>query len=669
MMTPEQEHEPAPAPAAPKATSKKPGSAPAKSTGRLGTAVVMLVLGLAVGRFACTPDAQPSAHGTHGEGTATAAAQAEVWTCSMHPQIRMPEPGQCPICSMDLILVQTSDDEGLNPSMLRMSDNAMALAEIQTQAVERRTVNREIRMVGRVAIDETLLSYITAWVPSRLDRLFVDYTGVNVRAGDHMVEVYSPNLIATQQELLQAVKTQELLKDSPVDVLRSRQSESVNSAKERLRLWGLSPSQISDIIERGEPLEHVTINSPASGVVIHKNALQGDYVETGTRIYTIADLSRVWVTLEAYESDLAWLHYGQQVDLVSEAWPGESFSGRINFINPVLNNKTRTIKVRLNVDNSDGRLKPDMFMRATVNAPMSSSGTMLDSELADMWMCPMHPEIIQQSAGQCSICGMDLAPTGELGFGQGEETDLPLVIPATAPLVTGRRAVVYVRDPDAETPSFEGREIELGPRAGDWYVVSEGLKEGELVVVQGAFKLDSELQIRAKPSMMSPEGGVPAPGHQHDVPEVFRVQLGAALPAYLSVQEALAADDSVTVAAASATFLRALGAIDMAALTGSTHLAWMSDSAPLLKAAGRLAKASDIEAQRLALRDVTAPFLRALESYGYSADSEPVAVFHCPMAFGDGADWIQAGEQTSNPYYGTSMLSCGDRIRPVSKER
>jgi Cu(I)/Ag(I) efflux system membrane fusion protein len=463
-----------------------------------------------VGRFACGPSSAP----VEGPGDEVTAAET-IWTCSMHTQIRLPEPGQCPICSMNLIPLAGSDDDGLDPRTLSMSENAMALAEIVTQTVERRSVSHEVRMVGKVTYDETRLSYITAWVPSRLVRLFVDYTGIAVRKGDHMAEVYSPNLIATQQELIQAIETERLLENSPIDVVRSRQAASVQSARDRLRLWGLDAQQIDEIVERGEPLEHVTINSPATGIVIEKNAFQGETVETGTRLFTIADLTKVWIQLDAYESDLAWLHYGQHVDFVTEAWPGETFQGRISFIDPVLDDRTRTVKVRLNVDNADGRLKPEMFVRATVHAPITAAGIIVDPELANMWMCPMHPEVVSDEPGDCSVCGMELVPTAELGFRLLDYEELPLVIPSTAPLITGKRAVVYVAVPDVDRPTYQGRDVILGPRVGDWYVVESGLAEGESVVVNGGFKIDSELQIRAQPSMMSPSGGSPPPGHQH----------------------------------------------------------------------------------------------------------------------------------------------------------
>ena len=202
----------------------------------------------------------------------------------------------------------------------------------------------------------------------------------------------------------------------------------------------------------------MTVNSPLGGVVIEKNAVEGMYVDTGMMLYSIADLSSVWVKLDVYESDLQWIRLGQRVDFTSEAWPGDIFAGKVSFIDPVLNNMTRTVKVRVNAPNPGGKLKPDMFVRSVLRAGIG-------------------------------------------GTAQG----LPLVIPASAPLLTGKRAVVYVAVPGKEA-TYEGREVELGPRAGDFYEVKQGLSEGEMIVVNGAFKIDSAVQILARPSMMNPGG-------------------------------------------------------------------------------------------------------------------------------------------------------------------
>ena len=426
------------------------------------------------------------------------------WTCSMHPQIQKDKPGQCPICGMDLIPVETQapQDHAEHPR-LEMSESAKALAEISTSKVERKAVKAEVRLNGTVNYDETKVAFVTARVGGRIDRMFVDYTGVNVKRGDHMVYLYSPELISAQEELLQAIEN----KASP---------ETIDAAKERMRLWGLTKGQIEHIVKTNIARDHITITSPTSGIVIKKHVSEGGYVKTGTRIYTIADLSQIWVEIEAYESDLRWVRYGQHVDFTAAAHPGEVFEGRVSFVDPVLNPKTRTVKLRVNVDNKEGKLKPGMFVRATIHSRIASTGPVVDASLEGKWICPMHPEVIKEDKGKCDVCGMALVPIEDLGYVSAEEKqDLPLVIPASAPLLTGKRAIVYVRVPHADRPTFEGREVRLGSRAGDFYIVEGGLSEGDDVVTRGNFKIDSALQIQAKPSMMNPEGSKAPSGHQH----------------------------------------------------------------------------------------------------------------------------------------------------------
>lgn len=481
--------------------------------------LVFLVQCASTPEDAAAPDATAdiaAAHASHGG----AATQAEVWTCAMHPQIRLPKPGRCPICGMELIPVATAGalaavDEELQSPRLAMSAAAVALAEIQTLPVVRKAVAKEIRMVGKVDYDETRVREIAAWVPGRIDRVFVDFTGVQVNEGDHLVVVYSPELRMAQEELLQASKAASALRRSKVAVLRESSSATVDASREKLRLLGLTPEQISEIESEGKVSDTLTIYSPIGGTVVMKHASEGMYVKTGTPIYEIADLSRLWVLLDAYESDMSWIRFGQRVEFATEAYPGEVFSGRVAFIEPTVNAKTRTVKLRVNVGNADGRLKPGMFVRAIVRAGVSDGGRVMDPELAGKWIGPMHPEIIRDEPGSCPICGMELVGAEAYGYALPASDVLPLVVPATAPLITGERALVYVRVPGTENPTFEGREVVLGPRTGTSYVVREGLAEGEEVVVKGNFKIDSSLQIQARPSMMSAAGDGGGGAHAH----------------------------------------------------------------------------------------------------------------------------------------------------------
>jgi Cu(I)/Ag(I) efflux system membrane fusion protein len=424
------------------------------------------------------------------------------WTCSMHPQIRQPKAGKCPICFMDLVPVYSSGGD-IGERQLTFSQAAIKLMEIETAPVERKFVTAEIRMAGKIDYDETRIKDITAWVPGRIDRLYVDFTGITVSKGDHMVYLYSPQLLSAQAELLQAVKGAENAKAAS-ELIRTSTAATLDAVREKLRLLGLTREQIANIEKTGKPVDHLTIYAPVGGVVIQKNATEQMYVETGTRIYTIADLSQLWVKLDAYESDMMWVRYGQQVEFETQAYPGEVFKGRISFIAPVLDPKTRTVKLRVNVENPDGKLKPEMFVRAVVRSKVAQAGQVMDEALAGKWICPMHPDIVKDTAATCDICGMDLKTAEEIGYVKVDMPDqAPLVIPASAPLITGTRAVVYVQLPRTDKPTYEGREVVLGPRAGDYYIVSSGLSEGEIVVTKGNFKIDSAMQIQAKPSMMS----------------------------------------------------------------------------------------------------------------------------------------------------------------------
>ena len=474
----------------------------------------------------------------------------QVYTCAMHPQVRLYDPdAKCPICGMSLIPVKNdfskeinhAEHTGTQPSniaqtqpsgtmpstqpsttqpiyerRITLSSQAVALLDIEVTPVIRAPATLELNLVGKIDYDETRLTYTTAWFGGRLDRLFVDYTGTPIRKGDHLALIYSPEVYTAQEELIQAVKSQKNIPKTASSQVKRINQLLLAAARDKLRLWGLTEEQIIAIEERGKPSEHVTLYATVSGVVIDKNANQGSYVETGTRIYTIADLSIVWLNLSAYESDLVWLRYGQKVDFTVQAFPGVNFHGTIAFISPVLSEASRTVQVRVNVKNKDEMLKPGMLARATIKAMTVGEGKVIEPNLMNQYICPMHPEEISSMPGQCTICGMDLIEAERLGYASSDEmkSELPLLIPRTAVLLTGRRAVVYVRILGQVVPTFEGRVIELGPRVGEQYIVESGLEEGELVVSSGNFSIDSALQIQAKPSMMSPEGGA-APVHHH----------------------------------------------------------------------------------------------------------------------------------------------------------
>lgn len=570
-------------------------------TRRIGfSAVILMAFLLGLALRGGSPEADHSGHGS-------AEVESSAWTCSMHPQIQMPTAGQCPICGMDLIPLQTSSGDEEGPATLTLSPYAQKIAEVQTTAVVRQAVEKSLRMVGKLEADETRVREISAWVPGRIDRLYIDYTGVPVTNGEKLFDLYSPELYSAQAELIQAIKASDQLSRSNLESTRASAPRTIEAVKERLRLWGLTDKQIEEVAKRGTPSDHVTILAPMSGVVLHKGAVAGAYVKTGTHVYDIADLSVLWLKLDVYESDLAWMEPGLTVDFETDTYPGERFQGVVAFIDPMLNEQSRSVKVRVNVENPQGRLKPGMFARAVVHAPV-----------------------------------------------QGADLELPLIIPASAPLVTGTRAVVYVEDPD-QAGQYHGREIVLGPRAGDFYVVREGLSEGERVVSHGSFKIDSALQILAKKSMMNPARGAAIA----DVPEGFRLQLDAALAVYFEIGTALSHDNLAKGKEAAGKLPDVLSAIDHGVLPHAGQSQWEVARDAFEKPALAISKADDLQSARAAFFDLSERMIQTVREFGASG-REPVLVYHCPMAMdGAGADWLQSTEGTENPYYGSMMFKCG----------
>ncbi len=641
--------------------------------------VAFLLGGLIMGGGSAASEFAEDVHAT------TEMSQApQVWTCSMHPQIQLPKPGKCPICFMDLIPVESGGGDELPVNQIKLSAAARQLAGISTTPVVRAYAERDIRMVGKLDYDESKLAYVTAWVPGRLERLYADYTGMQVARGDHMVEIYSPELISAQEELLQARKAVATLDRSSSKTLQGTANETLRSAREKLKLYGLSEEQIAQIEESGEAAHNLTLTSPIGGVVVHKEAKEGMYVATGTRIYTLADLSELWVLFEAYESDLPWLRYGQHVSFTSPSFPGETFDAIISFIDPVVTPATRTVNVRAIVKNSGGRLKPEMFVTGYVNARLDAAGNVIAPQLANKWISPMHPQIVKDHPGTCDVCGMKLVPAAELGYstGAGSEGTPPLTIPATAPLITGKRAVVYVELSGGDD-IFEGREVTLGPKAGDNYIVKDGLAEGEIVVTHGAFKIDSEMQIQAKPSMMSAPDmkseqhhvmaaaaveKKQAPAKPYVAGTAARIEVSAAALGeltevyhrYFDIQMALAKDDLKAAKNAYDTLEKTIAAVDESSFTGHSQMRWTELSALMVKHTSGGAAAKSIEEARDAFFYLSQQLIELHDTFGHSSE-EPFYLTFCPMARNNaGAYWLQQADIVWNSFYGDMMLRCGE---------
>ena len=604
-------------------------------------------------------------HSASMQPTSKPAGAAEVWTCSMHPEVRQSEPGMCPVCEMPLVRASGGGGDPNAPTLV-LDAGAATMMEIETALVGRRFVGRTVRMVGKVDYDETRLKHITAWVPGRLDRLFVDYTGLPVRKGDHMVEIYSPELLSAQEELLGALAAVRKLSEESPQLLRDSANVNLQASRERLGRWGLTVAQIAAIEKSGKASDRITIYAPVGGVVIARHLQQGAYVKTGSRIYTIADLTRLWVRLEAYESDLAWLTYGQKVTFTTLAHPGRELTGTVAFISPTLDEKTRTVTIRVNVDNTGGTLKPGMFVRAAVSATLDKGGHVIARPLKGKWVCPMHPSVVKDSADAvCDICEMKLVSAESQGFAgvSPDKAAAPLVVPVSAVLKTGRRAIVYVQRVGAETPTFDGRRITLGPRAGEHYIVLDGLMAGERVVTRGNFLIDSALQVARKPSMMTPgkdDGAGPTETvtRSDAVAPEFLAQLAALFDAYLDVHRALAASNATEAAAAAGQMADALNTVEMARLQGKDHTFWMARSRALAEDLAGARRGRDLTTIRASFSGISQAMIALARRFGLPGRT--VYRVRCPMAFDNaGADWLQLDTAVSNPYEAETMPRCG----------
>ena len=589
--------------------------APAKANALLLLLVGFGLGALTVGLLPCADAPASNTHQEHAHEIASDDGAAQTWTCAMHPQIRKNEPGQCPICGMDLIPVNSGagqDKTGANNRVV-LSPRARALAQLRTTEVRRHDeMAGQLRLLGRVEPNETTLKTVTAWTGGRIDRLYVNATGQQVNAGQPIATLYSPEVFAAHQDLIVAKRQVERMQQSPTASQRAAQA-ALDAARQRIRLLGVPDRELSRMEAETRPTRAVTIRTPFSGTVIERLATEGAYVSTGTPLYRIANLGSLWVQLDAYESDLANLELGQHVQVTVEAVPDEKFTGKVTFIEPTLDAQRRTAKVRVQVDNHDGRLRPGMFAEATVATQVTT----------------------------------------------GEQS--PLVIPASAPLFTGRRAIVYVEVAGDEQTVYEATTVRLGPKLGDYYPVVAGLAAGDRVVTRGAFALDADLQIRGGTSMMTGNDDREA-GAWDDVialSPAARQMLSPVVSTYLDVQAALADDDLTHAKTAAQQLVRATDDVVLER-PHEAHTAWSNIAASIGAHARHVAMANSLEAARAGFEPLSGAIIQALTLFGNPLN-QPLRLAFCPMASGsDGAQWVQRGAEIDNAYFGASMLTCGE---------
>ncbi|SEB87845.1 membrane fusion protein, Cu(I)/Ag(I) efflux system [Tenacibaculum sp. MAR_2009_124] len=400
--------------------------------------VGLVLLGVMMGKFLLPTSLGKEDSHVHFE---KAVNKTEFWTCSMHPQIRQTEPGDCPICGMDLIPAEVGEGD-LMANQFKMTKNAIALGNIQTMVVGMDTSGKsEVMLSGKIVENEQLNTIQSSYFSGRIESLKVNFTGEKVSKGQLLATIYSPGLVKAQQELLTAASLKEI------------QPALYKAVRNKLRLWKLSDNQINQIEKSKKVKENFPVYATVSGTVLEKMVEVGDYVKQGQGLFKMANLNNVWASFDVYENQISLFKTGQTIEVESNAFAGKTFKAKVSFIDPTVNPNTRVVKLRANLSNSEQKFKPGMFIKGTVE----------------------RLELNEKKS---------------------------IVIPASAVLWTGKRSVVYVK-PKKEVPVFEMREVILGNKNGDMYAINKGISSGDEIVTNGVFTVDASAQLHGKKSMMN----------------------------------------------------------------------------------------------------------------------------------------------------------------------
>ncbi|SMG29513.1 membrane fusion protein, Cu(I)/Ag(I) efflux system [Marivirga sericea] len=553
------------------------------------TILISLVLGVVIGYLISSSSDQETSTSNNQQ---IEKSSPEVWTCSMHPSVRQNEAGDCPICGMDLIPVNKADGSVLDPEAVSMSATAMELAQVSTTIVERNAVEKDIRLTAKIQADERLKYSQVAHFAGRIEDLKVNYEGEYVRKGQVVALLYSPELLTAQEELLQANKDKE------------NQPSLFEASKEKLKNWKLTDAQIESIIASGKPKEQFQLRADFSGYVTEKKVKEGDYVKLGQSLFELNNFSRVWVLFDVYEQDIPFVEVGSEVAFTVASFPNQEFSGRINFIDPTLDAKSRVAKARAEIQNTDGKLKPEMLVRGNITYE--------------------------------------------------NKAELAVIVPKSAVMWTGKKSVVYVQEKTDKGVSFVMRNVELGLPLNDAFVIESGLKEGEEIAVQGVFSIDAAAQLAGKASMMSPDKK-----ESLQISDKAKAELKPLYELYFDLKDALTVDDFKTASAKAKELRSVYQKINMQAFQDDVHEKWMGYHVKMEKVLEHIHHHNDIESLRKNFIALSDWMIEMTETF--RPTSQKMYLQHCPMADNDrGADWLSMEEEIVNPYFGASMLTCGE---------
>ncbi len=509
----------------------------------------------------------------------------QIWTCSMHPEIEQNEPGTCPICGMDLTLKDEAADD-VDPNLFSLSERALALADIQTEKVAAKNAGAtEKTYTGKIATTDASAQSQSAYVSGRVEKLYVNTTGKMVNKGQTLGTIYSPELLSAQQELLSAYKR------------KDKNPALFQAVYNKLLEWKMSKKQIEELLESKEVQPHFPIQAMVSGEVVEKLISEGSYVEAGQELFKITDLNTLWGIINIPESEIHRISEGDEVELSTSSQ--RKISGKVDLIYPLVDSATRTVQLRIELKNSDKKLKPGMLLSAKISGKETEEEGIYISKSAVLW--------------------------------------------------TGKRSVIYVVHRDHGQMHFEMREVDLGNRSDDQYEILAGLTAEEEVVTYGAFTIDAAAQLQGKPSMMAK-----SQRQEFKISEEDEEILLEIMEYYFELKDVFVSSEVKKIAEEAEKSIEKIGELSFN-FEGKTkeffkivkdewhHIAHETEN---------------LEYQRLSFKSLNEhliPIAKEIKTH-----QETWYLQECPMAdHNSGGFWISMESEIINPYFGDEMLNCG----------
>ena len=522
-----------------------------------------------------------------------------VYSCSMHPQVRQNQPGTCPLCGMNLVQ-STSLQTTTDPNAIQLSEDAQKLADIQTLKVTKSSPSVTLHLNGRVLADKRKTAVQTTHISGQIEQLLIGSKGQYIKAGEIIAYVYSPDLIEAQNELFEAF------------AMKEAQPELFEATRKKLENWKLTPAQIDTILRLGDPIESFPLVSEWTGMILNKYVSKGSHIERGTQLYEVANLKSVWVTFDLYETDLKTVHVGDKINMEFSSYPGKIFIGQVNFINPIVDPATQVAQIRVIYTNTFKPVYPGTSVKGLLNS-------------------------------------------------QPKDNQKIIILPKTAVLWTGKRSIVYVKDPISNEPTFHLREVTLGALNTSGYAIEKGLEVGEEVVVNGVFTLDAAAQLAGKNSMMnSPlvktpnkSMGKKKTGKINPSPSVA-LTLKEMTTAYLNIKNALALKNHNIIISEAALFIGQIG--DQKNFSADIDQPTLIQLNKVMQEINTTKKIDEVYGPFAEISDL---FFDLLDHFKI----KNLTLFrqYCPMAFDNkGAYWLSNTQDIYNPYFGEEMRFCGE---------